>query len=145
MKKLYGEKIFEEKIPEETEEKPLILTNEIEDEKKDKDKKINQTLSPAVRKIVTENKINIQSVNLSNLGSEPVSLIPVIHSSISLDSVWNITFPSEIDVNSSFVFDSSGPNISNGYTAIWFESSSIGLEIHLASMCYSGFECSIGD
>ena len=95
--------------------------------------------------LVLDSKINIQSVNLSNVGSEPVSLIPVIHSSISLDSVWNITFPSEIDVNSSFVFDSSGPNISNGYAAIWFESSSIGLEIHLASMCYSGFECSIGD
>ncbi len=55
-------KIFEEKITEENEEKPLILTNEIEDEREDEDKKINQTLSPAVRKIVTENKINIQSI-----------------------------------------------------------------------------------
>ncbi len=55
-------KIFEEKITERNEEKPLVLTNEIEDEREDEDKKINQTLSPAVRKIVTENKINIQSI-----------------------------------------------------------------------------------
>ncbi len=57
-------KIFEEKITEEEEkeEKPLILTNEIEDEREDEDKKNNQTLSPAVRKIVAENKINIQSI-----------------------------------------------------------------------------------
>ena len=55
-------KIFEEKITDENEEKPLILTNEIENERKDEDKKNNQTLSPAVRKIVTENKINIQSI-----------------------------------------------------------------------------------
>ena len=55
-------KIFEEKITEENEEKPLILTNEIEDDREDEDKKTNQTLSPAVRKIVTENKINIESI-----------------------------------------------------------------------------------
>ena len=95
--------------------------------------------------LVLDSEIKVQSVNLSNVGTEPISLIPVIHSSISLDYVWNITFPSEIDINSSFVFDSTSPNITDGFTAIWFESSSIGLEIHLASMCYSGFECSMGD
>ncbi len=43
-------------------EKPLVLNNEIED-KKTLDTKIeNQTLSPAVRKIVEENKIDVQSV-----------------------------------------------------------------------------------
>jgi len=94
--------------------------------------------------LVLDSKINDQSVNLSNVGTEPVSLIPVIHSSISLDSVWNITFPSEIDANSSFSFDSSGANISGGFTAIWFESSSLGLEIHLAAMCYPGIECTVG-
>ena len=95
--------------------------------------------------LVLDSKINDQSVNLSNVGTESVSLIPVIHSSISLDSVWNITFPSEIDANSSFSFDSSGANITGGFSAIWFESSSLGLEIHLAAMCYPGLECSIGD
>tara|TARA_B100000029_G_scaffold346149_1_gene338518 strand:+ start:560 stop:1843 length:1284 start_codon:yes stop_codon:yes gene_type:complete len=46
-------KIFdEEKV-----EKPLVLTNEVND-KKEK----NQTLSPAVRKIVSEKKINISSI-----------------------------------------------------------------------------------
>lgn len=94
--------------------------------------------------LVLDSKINDQSVNLSNVGTEPVSLIPVIHSSISLDSVWNITFPSEIDANSSFSFDSSGANITGGFTAIWFESSSLGLEIHLAAMCYPGIECTVG-
>ena len=95
--------------------------------------------------LVLDSKINDQSVNLSNVGTKPVSLIPVIHSSISLDSVWNITFPSQIEINSSFSFDSSGANITGGFTAIWFESSSLGLEIHLAAMCYPGFECSMGD
>tara|TARA_S200000501_G_C20871770_1_gene764635 strand:+ start:3895 stop:6393 length:2499 start_codon:yes stop_codon:yes gene_type:complete len=95
--------------------------------------------------LVLDSNINVQSVNLSNVGSEPVSLIPVIHSSISLDSVWNISFPSEIGANESFSFDTTRSNVTDGFTAIWFESSSIGLEIHLASMCYSGFECSLGD
>ncbi len=60
--------IFDENIPEESEksesnvDKPLVLTQEIKSEintlKFDEDK----TLSPAVRKIVTENKIDIKSV-----------------------------------------------------------------------------------
>jgi len=67
-------KIFEEKSKETIEEKPLILTDEIQDKKplvlKDKilevasfkEKLNNQTLSPSVRKIVVENKININSI-----------------------------------------------------------------------------------
>ena len=52
-------KIFDEIIEDEKfEEKPLILTQEIEEKNFQKD----QTLSPAVRKIVTENKIDIKSV-----------------------------------------------------------------------------------
>jgi 2-oxoglutarate dehydrogenase E2 component (dihydrolipoamide succinyltransferase) len=53
--------IFDEK-DEALEEKPLILTNEVQPDKKTKDTKTNQTLSPAVRKIVIENKIDITSV-----------------------------------------------------------------------------------
>ncbi len=44
------------------EEKPLILTKEVEPLKAEVETKIDQTLSPAVRKIVTENKIDISSV-----------------------------------------------------------------------------------
>ena len=51
--------IFDEKEDEaEQEQKPLILTKEL----KDKNSKTDQTLSPAVRKIVSENKIDIKSV-----------------------------------------------------------------------------------
>ena len=52
-------KIFEE-IDEEvkTEQTPLVLTEEIGDE----DNMLDQSLSPAVRKIVTENKIDIKTV-----------------------------------------------------------------------------------
>jgi len=53
--------IFDDK-EEEAEEKPLVLTNEIEENKKDEDLKIDQTLSPAVRKIVSEKKIDIKSI-----------------------------------------------------------------------------------
>ncbi|MDC0353852.1 2-oxoglutarate dehydrogenase complex dihydrolipoyllysine-residue succinyltransferase [Candidatus Pelagibacter sp.] len=56
-------KIFEEKPKQETqEEKPLVLTDEIVDEKQPKKNVENETLSPAVRKIVVENKIDINSV-----------------------------------------------------------------------------------
>ena len=44
------------------EEKPLVLTQEIKDKPADIKTKSDQTLSPAVRKIVTENKIDISSV-----------------------------------------------------------------------------------
>ena len=43
-------------------EEPLILTNEVKEEINVETKQENQTLSPAVRKIVVENKIDIQSV-----------------------------------------------------------------------------------
>ena len=63
-------KIFEEKenttkTPEEPlifEEEPLILTNEIKKEESDLIVKSNQILSPAVRKIATENNIDIEKV-----------------------------------------------------------------------------------
>ena len=56
-------KIFEEKIEiQAEEEKPLILTEEIKVEPKKTKSKNHQNLSPAVRKIVTENKIDISSI-----------------------------------------------------------------------------------
>tara|TARA_Y100000992_G_scaffold67759_1_gene42120 strand:- start:441 stop:1739 length:1299 start_codon:yes stop_codon:yes gene_type:complete len=56
-------KIFEEKLEsQEKEDKPLILTEEIKLEQKKDKSKSDQNLSPAVRKIVTENKIDISSV-----------------------------------------------------------------------------------
>ena len=64
-------KIFEEKIEEKAEDEPLVLTDEVVEEESPKAKikksepKTNtesQTLSPAVRKIVVENKIDINSV-----------------------------------------------------------------------------------
>jgi len=53
--------IFDKK-ENETEEEPLVLTNEIEENKKDENLKIDQNLSPAVRKIVSEKKIDIKSI-----------------------------------------------------------------------------------
>ena len=56
-------KIFENKVEEqEVEEEPLILTEEIKEEESKTKSNIDQNLSPAVRKIVTENKIDIESV-----------------------------------------------------------------------------------
>ncbi|MDC1365686.1 2-oxoglutarate dehydrogenase complex dihydrolipoyllysine-residue succinyltransferase [Pelagibacteraceae bacterium] len=52
-------KIFKE--PEE--EEPLILTNEVKEEKTDSSNKNNEILSPAVRKIVVENKIDLKKVS----------------------------------------------------------------------------------
>jgi len=53
------QKIFEEKFEE---EKPLILTNEIKEEKPESKKKNKDILSPAVRKLVVENKIDLEKV-----------------------------------------------------------------------------------
>ena len=53
--------IFDQKS-EIIEEEPLILTNEIKENKKSKTEKLDQTLSPAVRKIVNENKIDIDKI-----------------------------------------------------------------------------------
>ena len=50
--------IFDQK----PEAKPLVLTQEIQEQKPEKNIKTDQSLSPAVRKIVTENKIDIKSV-----------------------------------------------------------------------------------
>jgi len=54
--------IFDEIIEDHpTADEPLVLTNEIQEEEISKDEE-NKTLSPAVRKIVAEKKINIQSI-----------------------------------------------------------------------------------
>jgi len=45
-----------------SDEEPLVLTNEVKEEIKSETNKENQTLSPAVRKIVADKKINIQAV-----------------------------------------------------------------------------------
>ncbi len=56
-------KVFDKKSQEETDEQePLILTNEIEEEKNLEIKPKNQNISPAVRKIIAENKIDVQSI-----------------------------------------------------------------------------------
>jgi 2-oxoglutarate dehydrogenase E2 component (dihydrolipoamide succinyltransferase) len=52
-------KIFEEKN---TENKPLVLTKEIKDEKLESKKANTEILSPAVRKIIIENKIDLEKV-----------------------------------------------------------------------------------
>ena len=52
-------KVFKE--PEE--EEPLILTNEVKEDKADSSNKNNEILSPAVRKIVVENKIDLKKVS----------------------------------------------------------------------------------
>ena len=54
-------KIFDQKI-EKDEVEPLILTNEITEDKDYKASKADQILSPAVRKIISEKKIDIKSV-----------------------------------------------------------------------------------
>ena len=55
--------IFEEKIEvEDVDEAPLVLTKEIEEEPLKMKSRGDQSLSPAVRKIVAENKIDISSV-----------------------------------------------------------------------------------
>ena len=53
--------IFDEK-EEELEEKPLVLTKEIKIDKKSEKIKTDQALSPSVRKMVSEKKIDIKSV-----------------------------------------------------------------------------------
>ena len=56
-------KIFDEGSEEKNSvEEPLILTNEVKEDINLETKEENQNLSPAVRKIVVENKIDIQSV-----------------------------------------------------------------------------------
>jgi 2-oxoglutarate dehydrogenase E2 component (dihydrolipoamide succinyltransferase) len=52
-------KVFEEKAENED---LLVLTNEVDEEKLDSGNKNSKTLSPAVRKIIVENKINLENV-----------------------------------------------------------------------------------
>ena len=56
--------VFDEKMVEEeqSEEAPLVLTNEVKEDKHEFKSEINESLSPAVRKIVAEKKIDIKSV-----------------------------------------------------------------------------------
>ena len=53
------EEIIKDKVPE---EEPLILTNEVNVDKSTSSNKENKKLSPAVRKIVVENKIDLENV-----------------------------------------------------------------------------------
>ena len=63
---IFDEKISEDEIEDKTEkkpiDKPLVLTEEIEEQKLTKESETDQSLSPAVRKIVNENNIDIKSV-----------------------------------------------------------------------------------
>ena len=52
----------EEEKTKEEDEQPLVLTNEIQDKSKIKKQKTDQNLSPAVRKIIAENKIDLKTV-----------------------------------------------------------------------------------
>ena len=52
----------EEEKTKEEDEQPLVLTNEIQDKSKLKKQKTDQNLSPAVRKIIAENKIDLKTV-----------------------------------------------------------------------------------
>ena len=54
--------IFDEKLEDEKEEKPLVLTEEVEEKSEIKSSSENEQLSPAVRKIITENKIDIKKI-----------------------------------------------------------------------------------
>ena len=54
--------IFDKREEKETEDQPLVLTNEVSDVQKRDDIKTDQTLSPAVRKIVNEKKIDTKSI-----------------------------------------------------------------------------------
>ncbi len=56
---VFDEKMVEEEQPEEA---PLVLTNEVKEDKHEFKSEINESLSPAVRKIVAEKKIDIKSV-----------------------------------------------------------------------------------
>ena len=56
---IFDEKIVEEEEPEET---PLVLTKEVKEDKPNINQENSENLSPAVRKIVSENKIDIKLV-----------------------------------------------------------------------------------
>ena len=94
--------------------------------------------------MILNSDVSDSSIIISNVGMESVSLIPVIHSSIPLDSVWNVTIPDYIAVNGSITIDTNRPDVFGGFTSIWFESSTVGLEIHFAALCYPETECGLG-
>ena len=54
--------IFDEKLEDEKEQKPLILTEEVEEKSEIQDSYESEQLSPAVRKIITENKIDVKKI-----------------------------------------------------------------------------------
>ena len=54
--------IFDEKLEDEKEEKPLILTEEVEEKSEIQGSSESEQLSPAVRKIITENKIDTKKI-----------------------------------------------------------------------------------
>ena len=54
--------IFDEKLEDEKEEKPLILTEEVEEKSEIQGSSESEQLSPAVRKIITENKIDTKQI-----------------------------------------------------------------------------------
>ena len=62
--------IFEDKIEssEESEDEPLVLTNEVKTKIISEDKEIKGKLSPAVRKMVVENKIDFENIEGSGKG-----------------------------------------------------------------------------
>ena len=62
--------IFNEKVVEkdQIDEAPLVLTEEVKENKTKVKSVVNENLSPAVRKIVTENKIDIKSIKGSGKG-----------------------------------------------------------------------------
>ena len=59
---IFDEKKEEPEIFDEKKEEPLVLTNEVKEKKELNIKTDANTMSPAVRKIITENKIDIKSV-----------------------------------------------------------------------------------
>ena len=59
VQEIFSEKLVEKEL---IEEKPLILTNEIKEDKLESEKKNKDILSPAVRKLVVENKIDLGKV-----------------------------------------------------------------------------------
>ena len=97
-------KIFEEEIKKNDQDEPLVLTDEVIEEETPKAKKEksepksnveSQTLSPAVRKIVVENKIDINSVQGSGkdgrvLKGDLISLMGVQSTAFGKKSkVWS--------------------------------------------------------
>ena len=62
--------ITNEKMNVEIDEKPLILTKEMEENSKITESSENEKLSPAVRKIVTENKIDLKKLKVQEKMAE---------------------------------------------------------------------------